>query len=112
MTAKIRAEQPGDAEGIRAVLLDAFEPDSEARLVDALRAAEAMTVSLVDEIEGKIVGHIAFSRVSIESNPSALECHGLAPLSAFRVRTLSSASLDDASGAVENHQTFRIFEDE
>lgn len=43
----------------------AFETDAEARLVDALRKNGALTRSLVAVLEGALVGHIAFSLVTV-----------------------------------------------
>ena len=44
-----------------------------------LRAADALTVSMVAEIEGRVVGHIAFSAVKIDGR----ECdwYGVGPVS-------------------------------
>ena len=67
----IEPEQPEDAPAIHTLTLDAFEgvahsQQTEARIVDALRAAGALTISLVAKIEGRIVGHAAFSQVTID----------------------------------------------
>ncbi len=74
---EIRRERDGDTAGIRAVLRTAFGGDDEANLVDALRASGNLTVSLVAVEGNRIVGHIAFSPVTIDSVPGGL---GLAPL--------------------------------
>jgi putative acetyltransferase len=73
----IRAEQPGDIDPIRAVNDAAFGGTGEGRLVDALRRAGKLTVSLVAEVDGDIVGHIAFSPVTCAA---AANGFGLAPL--------------------------------
>jgi putative acetyltransferase len=73
----VRPEQPGDIPAIRAVHTSAFPADAEARLVDALRAAGRLSVSLVAEDAGRVVGHVAFSPVSVDGAPGGL---GLAPL--------------------------------
>jgi len=67
----LRIEQPEDAAAISAVIELAFadHPHSdrtEARIVERLRAAGALTVSLVAIESGAIVGHVACSPVSIE----------------------------------------------
>lgn len=67
----IRDERPDDAPTITAITQSAFEnhPHSnqtEGRIIDALRSADAMTVSLVADDDGEIVGHIAFSPVIID----------------------------------------------
>lgn len=63
--ARIRPEQPGDAEQIRAVIRDAFQSfgggEVEVALVDRLRHEASPFVSLVAEIGGRVVGHIALS---------------------------------------------------
>lgn len=62
----IRPERPDDREGIRAVHDAAFKGTAESRIVDALRAAGALTISLVALVNDVIVGHIAFSPVTID----------------------------------------------
>ena len=56
----IRPERPEDAAGIRAVHGAAFPTDTEARLVDRLRAGGQARVSLVAEEDRAIVGHVLF----------------------------------------------------
>ncbi|NNC38471.1 MAG: N-acetyltransferase [Acidimicrobiales bacterium] len=57
----IRTERPDDISAIFQVEAAAFETDMEARLVDILRGDGDLTVSLVAENDGEIVGHIALS---------------------------------------------------
>ena len=81
---EIRAERPEDAEAIRQVTAAAFAPmpysaGTEPRIVDALRDAGALTLSLVAEREGRVVGHIAFSPVLIDGQASGW--YGLGPVS-------------------------------
>ena len=80
----IRPENRQDSEAINEVIRSAFEnhPYSnhkEQFIVDQLRADAALSVSLVAEYEGNVIGHIAFSKVKIGSK----ECfwYGLAPVS-------------------------------
>jgi putative acetyltransferase len=74
----VRAEQPGDAAGIRETNELAFESPLEASLVDALRSAEDY-LSLVATIDEQVVGHILFTPVTLEP-PVALRIAGLAPM--------------------------------
>lgn len=60
----VRPEEPRDVDAIRRVVTAAFPTDAEARLVDALRASGSLTISLVAEDEGPVVGHVSFSPVS------------------------------------------------
>lgn len=70
----IRPEQSKDTEGVRAINEQAFGTATEARLVDLFRERGKLVVSLVAEAENDLVGHIAFSRVSMASRP---ECRGV-----------------------------------
>jgi putative acetyltransferase len=58
----------------------AFEQPAEARLVDALRAVARPTVSLVAVDDGRVVGHIFFSPVTIEGPQGVSTAMGLAPM--------------------------------
>jgi putative acetyltransferase len=73
----IREERPADEPLIRQLNETAFPTSAEARLVEALRAHGALTLSLVAELDGAIVGHVAFSLVTIGST---IEAVGLGPM--------------------------------
>lgn len=73
----IRAERTNDEEAIRRALEAAFPTPAEARLVALLRAAGRLSASLVAEVDGRVVGHVAFSPVSTDSGATGA---GLAPL--------------------------------
>ena len=73
----IRAETPADVAAIRAVHLDSFPSALEARLVELLRDAGHLVVSLVAEIDGVVVGHVGFSPVSTAKGSAGV---GLAPI--------------------------------
>jgi putative acetyltransferase len=73
----VRAERPDDAAAIRAVHTASFPTALEARLVDALRAAGRLCLSLVAEEEGRVVGHVGFSPVSLAGTAAGA---GLAPV--------------------------------
>jgi putative acetyltransferase len=76
----VRLEQPNDIEDIRRVHERAFGRPDEARLVDSLRSAGKAVLSLVAVEGGRVVGHILFSPVMIESAGQALPGVGLAPM--------------------------------
>ncbi|TLG78891.1 N-acetyltransferase [Methylocystis sp. B8] len=67
----IRHETPADIRAIHDLTWTAFKPmrfsdDTEADSIDALRADGDLTISLVAEDGGEILGHIAFSPVTID----------------------------------------------
>ena len=61
---KIRSFEPADEAGVDGLLKAAFPGPGEARLVLALRAADADTLELVAEDHGQVVGTIMFSPVT------------------------------------------------
>ena len=77
----IRTETPADFDAIRAVHTEAFAPSPvEAKLVDDLRAEGALVTDLcLVASEGEaVIGHIAFSRATLD--PSGHEILVLAPM--------------------------------
>jgi putative acetyltransferase len=76
----IRYEQPQDHVAIHAVHTAAFCRPHEGNLVDALRRAEVLTLSLVAIQDGRIVGHITFSPVTVIASTTTIEALGLGPL--------------------------------
>lgn len=79
----IRPERPEDIVAIRAVVGAAFagaehSSGTEAAIVDGLRAASALTVSLVAILGDELVGHVAFSPVAIADE--ARDWFGLGPV--------------------------------
>ncbi len=77
---RIRSELPEDVEAIYSLNQEAFEGTAEANLVNNLRTSNAMTLSLVAIKNNEIVGHIAFSPVTIESDQATVNAVGLAPM--------------------------------
>jgi putative acetyltransferase len=76
----IRAETTDDYPAVRSVLEAAFGQTNEADLVDALREVASPQISLVAVMDDRIVGHIFFSPVSVESAGDIFTAIGLAPL--------------------------------
>ena len=75
----IRAETTQDHISVRSVNQLAFGRQNEADLVDALREKARPYISLVAIVDDEAVGHIFFSRVSVES-ADPFTAMGLAPM--------------------------------
>lgn len=80
----IRPETKADFQAITEVTIKAFRTleisnHTEQFIINALRAAGALSVSLVAEIHDRVVGHIAFSPVGISGGTEGW--YGLGPLS-------------------------------
>jgi putative acetyltransferase len=80
----IRNETSSDIAAINDVTIAAFthlaiSNHTEQFIINALRKANALTISLVAEIDGQVAGHIAFSPVTISDG--AKGWYGLGPVS-------------------------------
>ena len=76
----IRPETQEDAGAVRQLLEAAFKTPGEAGLVAALRAGGQVSLALVAERAGRVVGHILFSPMGIENAPAGLGVLGLGPV--------------------------------
>lgn len=80
----IRNETGADVDAIAEVTAAAFETlavsqHTEQFIIEALRAANALTVSLVAEVDGRVIGHVAFSPVILSDGSRGW--YGLGPVS-------------------------------
>jgi putative acetyltransferase len=73
----VRKESPADIEAIYALHSASFPTTAEAVLVDALRAAGRLSISLVAIDCDRVIGHIGFSPITVDEAPLGL---GLAPV--------------------------------
>lgn len=86
-TLSIRPERPADHAAISRIVYAAFlnhpqhapgAPPTEHKIIDSLRKAGALTLSLVYEEDREITGHIAFSPVLMDGQTS--KWYGLGPV--------------------------------
>ena len=80
---KVRHESPGDVAAIDLLIASAFRDaphtsHTEQFIVRSLRTSGNLTLSLVAEIDGRIVGHVALSPVSISDGSTGW--YGLGPI--------------------------------
>ena len=80
----IRSETDDDIGAITEVTIAAFKTleisnHTEQFIIEALRASNALSVSLVAELDGRVVGHVAFSPVTISDGTP--NWFGLGPVS-------------------------------
>lgn len=104
---EIRDEKASDVGAITEVTVAAFKTleisgHTEQFIVEALRAANALTVSLVAELDGRVVGHTAFSPVTL-SDGTADWC-GLGPVSVlpeYQRRGIGKALIQEGLSRLE-----------
>lgn len=78
---QVRLEAQTDHSSISSLVEAAFPSPAEARLVETLRMAGQLAVSLVAVSGSAIVGHIAFSPVYVDTPSGPVPGLGLAPVS-------------------------------
>lgn len=81
----VRQEQPKDVAAIRLVTEQAFGRVAEAHLIEALRIRDQVTLSLVAERAGHIVGHCLFSPVLMADARTVQALVGLGPAAVLPV---------------------------
>ncbi len=102
----IRPETPGDHDSIRDILIAAFanhpySHQTEHLIVEALRADNALTVSLVAEVDRKVVGQIAFSPVTINGKDCGWLALGpVAVLPTFQNQGIGQALVNEGLEAI------------
>jgi len=97
----IRNETEADLVAITEVTVAAFmslevSAHTEQFIIEALRAAKALSLSLVAELDGDVVGHIAFSPVTISDGTR--NWYGLGPISvlpAFQCQGIGNALIQE-----------------
>ena len=85
----IRPAEPEDHRRIAELVEQAFGQPDEARLVDMLRADGDVVLELVALNEGVLVGHILFSRLTLESGEERCDAVALAPVAVLPTRQRS-----------------------
>jgi len=104
----IRNETSSDIEAISKVTIAAFQNhpisnQTEQFIINALRNADALTVSLVAEFNGQVVGHIAFSPVTVSDG--SLNWYGLGPISVlpgFQRRGIGKSLIHEGLSLLKN----------
>jgi putative acetyltransferase len=78
----IRLEEPPDIPVISEIHLSAFGGDTEAKIVDAVRASPGFIrdLSLVAVKDGRVAGHILFSPIHIQTETRVIPALALAPI--------------------------------
>ncbi len=104
----IRDETSTDFDVISKVTIAAFETmeisnHTEQFIIEALRSAKALTVSLVAEADGIVVGHIAFSPVTMSDGTK--DWYGLGPVSVhpdFQRKGIGKALIQERLSRLKN----------
>lgn len=78
----IRPEAPEDVEAVRTLVASAFGDEGLALLLDDLRTSVAwLGLAFVAELDGEIVGHVAYTRAWVDDPAELVEVLVLRPLS-------------------------------
>jgi putative acetyltransferase len=115
----VRPEIPADRPAIQTVNAQAFAGMAEAALVDRLRDNGDVLVSLIAEASDRVVGHVLFSRMHIDTANGIIKAAALAPMAVlpeYQNRGIGSAliragleacrSLGETIVVVVGHQNY------
>jgi putative acetyltransferase len=83
---EIREERPDDRAAVWEVNRRAFGRDDEAALVERLHSGGFVRAALVAEVDGQVVGHLAFSAMAIETATGTVPALALAPVAVLPER--------------------------
>lgn len=106
MPIPIRPENEQAHQAVRELNRLAFGQDAEGRLVDALRARGYARVSLVAEIDARVVGHIMFSDLNIVTATGTVAALALAPMAVlpeFQRQGIGSALVKSGLSICKEH---------
>lgn len=79
-TLVVRAFEPSDAGAVSRLVKAAFGGDSEVALIETLRRESDMVCEFVAATPSDVIGHVAFSRLTVQCDSAALRAVALAPL--------------------------------
>ena len=99
---EIRQERFADIQAIQQIHLQSFPTPAEANLVDALRTANHLLVSLIAIVDGKVVGHVAFSPVSAVTGKLGFGLGPVAVLPAHRKKGLAATLINTGIAECKN----------
>ncbi len=106
----VRAETPEDIKAIDVVNLSAFEGEAEARLVSMVRGSADFIpdLSLVAELNGRIVGHVLLSKVQLQSAEGATQAVlALGPMSVVPSQSHRGIGSDLIQAAIRRARDMR-----
>lgn len=99
---EIRAERPDDVAAIRDVNERAFGQDQEGKIIDALRAKGAALLSLVATLNGRVVGHIMYSPITVGGEVTGAALGPMAVLPEHQRRGIGSKLIEAGNKKLED----------
>jgi putative acetyltransferase len=101
-----REEEPDDIPLIREVAEAAFRGALEAAVIDSLRTAGAVVLSMVADAGGQVVGHVLITPVTVATPQGEVQLLGLGPLSVLPDQQGQGVATLLVEAALERVRTF------
>ena len=102
MLIEIREEKPGDISAIHELNKLAFEQEQEANIVDELRSNGSARLSLVAVVEGRVVGHIMYSPITIGGTVEGAALGPMAVLPEYQGKGVGSELVRNGNQRLKN----------
>ncbi|HTK83769.1 MAG TPA: N-acetyltransferase [Patescibacteria group bacterium] len=108
----MRPETPADVAAIQTVNREAFGQEDEAALVDRLRSAGLVIVSLVATVDGEVAGHVLFTRLPVHTTNGEFSAVAMAPVAvrpSFQKQGIGSALVRAGLAACREKNESAVF---
>jgi len=99
---EVREESPGDVSAIHDLNKCAFGQEQEANIVDTLRSHGAVRLSLVATVNGRLVGHILYSPISIGGQVTGAALGPMAVLPEYQRKGVGSELVTRGNERLKN----------
>lgn len=109
---RVRVAAQSDVPAIRALHIEAFGRDQESQLVAHLGATDGLLLSLVAELDGQLVGHLACSPTQLQTGRTPLRTAGLGPVSVapdYQRRGIGTRLVADATARLRRDGLAAVF---
>jgi putative acetyltransferase len=102
MLIEIREERPDDVTAVREVNRRAFGQEQERNIIDALRTNRGALLSLVATVNGRVVGHIIYSPLSVGENVNGVALGPMAVVPEYQRHGISTKLIETGNRKIKD----------
>src|SRR5262245_27690926 len=102
MSIEIREERPDDVAAVREVNRRAFGQEQESNIVDALRTNEGALLCLVATVDGRVLGHIIYSPLTVAENVNGVALGPMAVVPAYQRQGIGTKLIETGNRKIKD----------